>query len=263
MVAVLLRWLMVNPILCAACELQVGMAVLSLAVMPFDHREILGLNPWVKPLKFDISIAIVLVTAAAFLGGLERCTSARTLAASSLAIALSIESLVITLQAARGVRSHLNVSTPFDAQVSIVMGLMAVIATLAIAAVLLLTFVATSQWSPAILWGVRLGLVMFLAGSVEGTLMFRHGGHTIGAADGGMGLPLLNWSLKHGDLRIPHFFALHALQVLPLFGYLSSRTSWNANVQVSVVFSLSALYCVAVWYLFKLAIEGRPLALAI
>lgn len=91
--------------------------------------------------------------------------------------------------------------------------------------------------------------------------MFRYGGHTIGAADGGPGLPVLNWSRQHGDLRIAHFFALHALQAFPIFGFLSSRTSWSTTLQITVVLVLSGLYTTGVWFLFKLAMQGRPLAL--
>ena len=116
----------VNPVLSWTGWLNVLLAGLALALLPLDQRLVTGMLVWVKPLKFDVSIAVVLVTAGVFLEGLQGWDAAKLSAGTALAVALGIEGVLISLQAARGVRSHLNISTPFDAHVSMVMGLMAV-----------------------------------------------------------------------------------------------------------------------------------------
>jgi hypothetical protein len=112
---------------------------------------------------------------------------------------------------------------------------------------------------PAVVWGVRLGLLMLVLGSIEGVRIVANGGHTVGAADGGPGLLFVNWSTGHGDLRIAHFFALHALQIFPLAGMALAATKLRTVVQLSALFGFVVAYTWAVWWLFAEAMQGVPL----
>ena len=85
--------------------------------------------------------------------------------------------------------------------------------------------------------------------------------HTVGMADGGAGLPLVNWSTQGGDLRIAHALGLHALQLLPLAGY--GISVWRGNVsqirRVAYLWALTLIYVGITMLLFWQAMRGRPL----
>ncbi len=257
--ATLWRWLNENPLLTLAVWFQVALAVFALVAMPFDKRLILGISPWVKPLKFDLSVIIFLVTMAGVLSGLQGYERARWWIGGGMGVALALENSIISLQSLRGVRSHMNFSTPLDAYLFSSMAALIAINTVLVAVTLGLVSIDGTLWPPAVTWGVRLGLAALLAGSMEGLLIVAKGGHTVGAADGLPGLPFVNWSRKHGDLRVAHFFALHALQAFPFLGWALSRTSLPVPVQITFTFAGAAAYLGAVWLLFKQALAGRPL----
>jgi hypothetical protein len=65
--------------------------------------------------------------------------------------------------------------------------------------------------------------------------------------------------MQYGDLRIAHFFALHALQIFPLAGMALASLKVREGTQLGILFSFVAVYSVAVWWLFVEAMRGVPL----
>lgn len=51
-----------NPVLFRVAAGHLLLLALMLVVAPFDARTVMGINPWVKPMKFAISIAVYALT---------------------------------------------------------------------------------------------------------------------------------------------------------------------------------------------------------
>ena len=109
----------------------------------------------------------------------------------------------------------------------------------------------------SILWGLRLGLILFLLASAVGGLMSAWLRHSIGVADGGAGLPFVNWSTRGGDLRAAHFVGMHALQALPLFALALERYAKQYATPATIAFSLAYLGLFA--FILAQALAGQPL----
>jgi hypothetical protein len=226
-------------------RLLIRTACITLACVPLlvvglmlDPYQILGVSRWLKPLKFFVSGSVFLLTVAAMVRQLHPSATATRIAVGITAC-LTIENGLILMQSIRGVRSHFNHDTPFDAAVFGCMGLFIVINTLLVGGLFVLLFTNARPQPPALLLGLRLGVVFAILGSLQAFLMISRVAHTVGAVDGGPGMPLVNWSTTHGDLRVAHFIALHGFQALPLAGLLLSRGRVShASLWVWLVFAL-------------------------
>ncbi|OJJ22550.1 hypothetical protein BKI52_07665 [marine bacterium AO1-C] len=222
-----------------------------------DGRKIMGINPWIKPMKFALSIWIFLWTMSWLLAELPQVPRITRIISIGITICMLIEIGAIALQAARGTTSHFNISTSFDTTVFSIMGVMIAINTLLMFWVLGLFFMQKTNLNPAYLWGIRLGLIIFLLASAEGGFMASRGAHSVGVADRETGLPFLNWSVLGGDLRIAHFIGLHALQIIPLAAWILIRKQPQQAITYTIIFAV--LYAIVSFGLFGMAMMGKPL----
>jgi len=250
-----------NPLLFDVGVAHVVLLLILMVIAPFDGRLVMGINPWIKPMKFAASIAIYALTMGWLLYESPMREKLKRRVSWAIAATLVIEIVLITMQAARGVTSHFNSSTSFNAAVYSVMGA-AITFNIMVVAYVTLNFWRTDAKIPApYLWGIRIGLAIFVLASLEGFAMVSHSAHSVGLPDGGPGLPVVNWSVKGGDLRIAHFFGMHALQVLPLAGYLLSTRRAESLTSNAARWAQAAggLYALLALLLFLLAVAGRPL----
>jgi hypothetical protein len=112
------------------------------------------------------------------------------------------------------------------------------------------------------LWGIRAGVAIFLLASLEGVIIIVNGSHTVGAPDGGAGLPIVNWSTQHGDLRVAHFFGMHAMQALPLIGFLMDHVGnpfAGVAIRRNLVLAAGIIWVAVMGGVLMMALQGRPL----
>ena len=244
-----------------------------------DPRVITGAPAWLKPTKFGVSITLYSLTLVWILGFIQGRRRLVNILGWTVLVTFGLEWTAIITQVLRGSTSHFNVATPLDAAL---WGLMAVaIAVLwtanFIVAGLLLFQRPKHPENPAFMWSLRLGLVLTIIGMGLGYLMtsptaqqlagWQAGGavtvagaHTVGLADGGPGLPVVGWSTAGGDLRIPHFVGMHALQLLPLAGWwVERRKRLTSRQQTALVWTLSGFYLGVVALLTVQALRAQPL----
>lgn len=227
-------------------------AVISLVLIFNSSIEVLGINAFIKPFKFGISAFILFLTFSWFYNFLppRLHNSFQRFAWVNVAV-MAFELGWILIQAYRGTLSHFNMSTAFEGIMFGIMGVSIAISTTWTLLLFKWTFAIDFRMSPSLLWGVRFGIILFVIFGFTGFIMGANRSHTVGNPDGGPGIFLLNWSLNHGDIRISHFFGLHALQILPLFANLFQLRARSS-------FVLSLLYGFACATLLYLALSGKP-----
>jgi|SRR5579864_713559 len=222
-----------------------------------------AVNPWIKPIKFSMSFSTFASTISLLLLALRIPRWQLTLARRAIATSVALEIMSLAAQAWRSAY-HLSGQSLLDTSLAQMTNSMVMVNTGIVCWMLALfcaNRVRTDLIDRPMVAAIRYSLVIFLAGNAIGGYMLARGSHTVGVADGGQGLPFVNWSVIGGDLRIAHFIAIHAIQIVPLFAYILSQMSPILPLKYRRVAAstLALAVSIAVGATFVQAALGHPL----
>ncbi len=257
------RPLLAEPVF-GAVGILIGLSLaVTLTAQAIDPRPFAGDSVWVKPIKFQVALSLYLLTLSVFARWLPAGMTARPayrIFAAFVVFSILAELAWIGGAAFFGTASHFNVSSPLMATLYGLMGFFAVSLTSAslVYGIAIWRNSATGL-APALRLSIALGLVLtfVLTVLVAGT-MASLPGHLVGTAKTGASLPIFGWSREVGDLRLPHFFASHAMHVLPVLGWAAARflppaMALPATWLAAIAFTGSVLLA------FGLALSGLPI----
>jgi len=229
-----------TSLLLALSALLVLSGLFHLVVFAVDDRPWTGPVSWRKPFDFGLSFGVTLASVVWVTSYLRMAERTRTLLLVVFAVDCVVEVGGITLQAWRGVPSHLNRSTPFDTVVAVVLAvggavLVVVLGRFAVAAV-----AGRTDAPPSMRLALRSGFVLLLLGLVSGAAMIARG--TVAMNNG----TAAHAYAVTGFLKEFHGVTLHGVLVLPALAWLVARRTWSEARRVQVVAGGVAAYAVAV-----------------
>ena len=233
-----------EPHLVASALLFLALIAPTLVAFILDTRVLGGVNVWLKPLKFELSLSLYFLTLAWFFPLIDssfRASKLGRFVVWGAIIPSAGELAYIVFRAAQGQASHYNAATPVAAVLYAVMGVGAIILTSASAALAWGIFRAkTRESNSTYRFAAVIGLTLTaVLGIVQGLILGGAPGHSIGVAlPNDVLVPVMGWSRTIGDLRVSHFLAIHAEQVIPVFGALAAALLGRAGRLAVGLFTL-------------------------
>lgn len=236
------------------------LALIAMVGLFIDDRTLLGVNVWLKPLKFALSGGIFIYTVGFFTHLYNYGNRKKNLINHLIAWTTSIDILIIITQGARGVKSHYNMNSAFDGILFAAMGVLISFSVLVMAIFLIDTLRNKPKLGFTLLSALLMGWIAMLYGSYVGGQMIGQMSHNVGVIDGGAGMPIVNWSLNGGDLRIAHFFGLHGIQIIPIVAYLITKKWTKFPLRAGIAAGLFGIsYIGLIALTFYQAKNGIPL----
>ncbi|WP_433298759.1 hypothetical protein ACQPZQ_21875 [Pseudonocardia sp. CA-142604] len=203
-------------------------------------------GPWLGPvslrkaLTFGLSFGLTLAAVTWVTSSLALRPALRTVLLGTFTAVSVLETALVTMQAWRGVPSHLNFATGFDTAVSMTLaagGGLIIVTVLGFAAG---AVVGARGLGRSMRLAVRSGFALLVVGLVVGGVMIGSG-----VTEARTGNAQLAYSAI-STLKPVHGVALHAIAVLPALAWALGRTSWSERRRVRAVAAAAVAYAIMV-----------------
>ncbi|MFG2135049.1 hypothetical protein ACGFNV_45975 [Streptomyces sp. NPDC048751] len=195
---------------------------------------------WRKPVTFGLSFGVTLLAVAWVTSYLSVGRRLRAVLLTVFAADCVVEVGGITLQAWRGVPSHLDMETPFDTAVSMILAVGGGVLVVVLTWFAVASFRHRPTGPAGMALAVRSGFAILLVALASGAVMIARGvlltrtGHQEAAYH------------STAPLKPLHGVSLHAVLVLPALAWLLSRTSWSGATRRRIVTGVVVCYAAAV-----------------
>ena len=193
-----------------------------------------------KAATFGLSFGLTLINVVYIASFVTLKPRSRNLLLGVFAAACGVETFLVSMQAWRGVPSHFNMETPFDAAVAQALAIGGFTLVIVIVALTVAAFRDRAAMPPGLRLAIQTGLVALVGAQIVGGLMIAtgvrlvFGGNPQAAYDTG------------GWLKPIHGVLMHGILVLPLLAWLASGAGRQEASQVRIVRAGIALYGLAV-----------------
>ena len=182
-----------------------------------------------KPATFGLSFGLTLITLTWVTSFLRLSHRARVVQLGLFTVACIVETALVSVQAWRGVPSHFNMETAFDALVARVLAAGGATLVGLIVAWTVATFSVNASVPISLVTAIRSGFVMLVGAVVVGALMIAKGMMLVFA-----GNPQAAYATG-GVLKPTHAVALHGILGLPALAWLLSFTNWSERRRLAMV----------------------------
>ena len=226
---------------------RIGYAVGALLLISgIAHIAILAVTgeSWVgplslrKPATFGLSFGITLVTIVWVTSFLPLADRTRVALLSIFTAASVVETALVSLQAWRGVPSHFNVETAFDAMVARVLAVGGIALVTVIVGLTATAFRRNPAVPISLRRAIQMGFVALCIAMATGATMIARGMLLVFA-----GHPTAAYATG-GALKPTHAVTMHGILVLPLLAWLLSFADWSEDRKTRIVLAASTAYLV-------------------